>query len=419
MQKRVSWIGLLLSVVLVLLGTFGWQPSAAMAMTEEQRLLLEVWRIVDRAYVDDTFNHQNWWLVRQRVLKQSLPNREEAYGAIQRMLASLDDPFTRLLRPEQYRSLQTNTTGELTGVGLQIAVDGDTGKLRVIAPIEGSPAERAGLRPADRILAIDAIPTSGLTLDEAAERMRGKVGSRVTLTVERDGNPVQSIELVRDRIALNPIYAGLKQVPTPGSSNEIRKIGYVRLSQFNANAAIEFTKAVHRLEEQGAEAYVLDLRSNPGGLLQAGIEIARLLIDEGTIVYTVNRQGVQGSFEANGQALTHDPLVVLVNQGTASASEILAGALKDNGRATIVGEKTFGKGLIQSLFDLPDGSGLAVTVARYETPSHQDIHRLGITPDRVVSQEPLAVDQIGTDKDPQYQAAIEVLTMNSVLAGAT
>jgi carboxyl-terminal processing protease len=152
--------------------------------------------------------------------------------------------------------------------------------------------------------------------------------------------------------------------------------------------------------------------------LQAGIEIARLWLDKGTVVYTVNRQGTLGSFEADGPALTKDPLVVLVNQGTASASEILAGALQDNGRAKLVGEKTFGKGLIQSLFDLSDGSGLAVTVAKYETPNHRDIHKLGIAPDLEVALEPITLDQVGTGADQQYQAAVKLLQSNSVVAEA-
>ena len=142
-------------------------------------------------------------------------------------------------------------------------------------------------------------------------------------------------------------------------------------------------------------------------------------MNQGTIVYTVNRQGVQDSFTASGNALTDDPLVLLVNKGTASASEILAGALKDNGRATLVGEKTFGKGLIQSLFELPDGAGLAVTVAKYETPNHNDIHKLGIQPDKVVTQEPISYGQIATKDDVQYEAAVELLTGNSVLADAS
>jgi carboxyl-terminal processing protease len=172
------------------------------------------------------------------------------------------------------------------------------------------------------------------------------------------------------------------------------------------------------LETEGASGYILDLRNNPGGLLQAGIEIARLWLDRGTIVYTVNRQGTLGNFDSTGKALTDDPLVILVNQGTASASEILAGALQDNDRALLVGEKTFGKGLIQSLFELPDGAGLAITVAKYETPSHKDIHKLGIQPDRIVPQQPINFTQIATDVDRQYQVARELLQSGDVLANA-
>lgn len=409
MGKRVFWVGLLLSIQLVFIGWW-WTPPAA-ALTAEQKLFNEAWRIVNRAYVDDTFNHQNWWFVRQKELKRPLRDREETYEAIQEMLASLDDPFTRLLQPEQYRSLRVNTSGELTGVGLQIGID-EEGTLQVISPIEGSPAEAAGLQPRDRILRIDDVSTFGLSLDEAAQRMRGQVGTTVTLTVQRYSNQnIEDIVIVRDRIELNPVVADLKS--SPGLS-----VGYIRLNQFNANATAEVKKAMNELENQGADAYILDLRNNPGGLLQAGIEIARLWLNDGAIVYTVNRQGILGSFEANGTALTDDPLVVLVNQGTASASEILAGALQDNRRAVLVGEKTFGKGLIQSLFDLSDGSGLAVTVAKYETPNHRDIHKLGITPDRVVDLDGITRKQLATDADSQYKAALELLAQQLTVANA-
>ena len=400
-----------LGLVLILLVTIGLGLSSpAQALTEEQKLLSEVWRIVDRAYVDDTFNHQNWWMVRQRVLKQPLENREATYTAIQEMLASLDDPFTRLLKPDQYRSLQTNTSGELTGVGLQIAQD--DGDLRVIAPIEGSPAAQAGIQAGDRILRINGKFTKDLNLDEAAEQMRGPVGSRVALTVGRQDAAPFDVEIVRDRIALNPVYAQLQEQP------DGHKVGYIRLNQFNANATAEIAHTVSRFETQGADGYILDLRNNPGGLLQAGIEIARLWLDDGTIVYTVNREGIQDRFEAAGHALTHDPLIVLVNQGTASASEILAGALQDNGRAQLVGDRTFGKGLIQSLFNLSDGSGLAVTIAKYETPAHHDINRQGIVPDVNVALDPIGREQLATSDDRQYQAAIDLLLHPSVLAGA-
>lgn len=381
----------------------------AQALSEEQKLLSEVWRIVDRAYVDETFNHQNWWMVRQRVLRQPLEDREATYTVIQDMLASLDDPFTRLLKPDQYRSLQTNTSGELTGVGLQIAQD--EGELRVIAPIEGSPAEQAGILAGDRILKINGKFTKDLSLDEAAAQMRGAVGSRVALTVGREDAEPFDIEIVRDRISLNPVIAQLQET-------EGHKVGYIRLNQFNANATAEVAHTISRFESQGAEGYILDLRNNPGGLLQAGIEIARLWLEDGTIVFTVNREGIQDSFDASGQALTDDPLVVLVNQGTASASEILAGALQDNGRAQLVGDRTFGKGLIQSLFNLSDGSGLAVTIAKYETPAHHDINRQGITPDLAVPLDPITREQVATPDDRQYQAAIDLLLHPSVVAGA-
>ena len=408
MHRRVFQAAfLLLLQVALVLGPWA-QPAAA--LTPEQQLLSEAWRIVNRSYVDDSFNSKNWWSIREKAVREPLKDRQQTYTAIQGMLANLDDPFTRLLKPEQYRSLQVNTSGELTGVGLQIAIDPQTNTLTVVAPLADSPADKAGIQPLDRILKIDGILSSELSLDESATRMRGRIGTSVTLTLGREGrDAAEEIELVRDRIALNPVYAELQSGPK-------KPLGYIRLSQFSANATQEVAHAIDRLQKQGATAYILDLRNNPGGLLQAGIEIARLWLDSGTIVYTVNRQGITGSFEASGGALTDDPLIVLVNKGTASASEILAGALQDNGRAQLVGEKTFGKGLIQSLFDLSDGSGLAVTVAKYETPNHTDINKLGIAPDRVVPLELIARDQIGTSADLQYQAALQLLTEKTVMA---
>ncbi|MBD1879269.1 carboxyl-terminal processing protease CtpA [Coleofasciculus sp. FACHB-T130] len=410
MHKRVLRVVFVLIIQTIF--TLSWWTSPAIALTEEQQLLSEAWRIVNYAYVDDSFNQQNWWMARQKAIKQPLSNREATYTAIQNMLKTLEDPFTRFLKPDQYRSLQVNTSGELQGVGLQIALDAETGELQVVAPIDGSPAAKAGIRARDRILEIDGIQSAQLTLDEAAARMRGAAGTEVRLLMQRETKTPEEITLVRSRIALNPVYAVLD------SSSSRLPVGYIRLSQFSANAPTELANAVTKLEKQGAQAYLLDLRNNPGGLLQAGIEIARMWLDEGTIVYTVNRQGILGSFEASAPALTHAPLVVLVNQGSASASEILAGALQDNGRAQLVGARTFGKGLIQSLFDLSDGSGLAVTVAKYETPNHHDINKLGITPDREVPLEPITLDQVGTEADQQYKTALEVLTANAVVADA-
>ena len=402
MKKPALWITLLISLFFSLTSFLSWTPNA-LAFTDEQKVILQSWRLVNQSYLDSTFNEQNWWKVREDLIKRPLNNREQAYKAIEEMLASLDEPFTRLLRPEQYHNLQISTSGELSGVGLQININPENSHLEVVAPLADSPAEVAGVQPKDWIMSIDGVDSSTLSLDEAAAKMRGKVGTEVSLTLLPFGKELQekkTVSLIREKISLSPVSLNLDT--HTGSI----PIGYIRLNQFSANAAQEISNAITNLEKQGAKAYILDLRNNPGGLLQAGIEIARLWLDEGTIVYTVNRQGNLDSFTSLGPALTDSPLVVLVNQGTASASEILAGALQDNQRATLIGEKTFGKGLIQSLFELPDGAGLAITVAKYETPNHKDIHKLGIMPDQVVEQEPITYKQIGSDLDHQYQSAV-------------
>lgn len=411
MKHRKFWLTLLtLFVVLVV----SLAPAApALAFSDEQKLILQSWRLVNQSYFDDSFNHQNWWFLRDKYIKRPLHNRDDAYQAIEEMLGTLEEPFTRLLRPEQYRNLKVSTAGELSGVGLQINLNPETGNLEVIAPLAGSPAEAAGIAAHDRILTIDGISTETLSLDEAAARMRGPQGSQVLLTVRSQGaSREKSISLTRQRISLSPVVAQLDRTTSP------RPVGYIRLSQFSANAPQAVAEAIQALQDQGAQSYILDLRNNPGGLLQAGIDIARFWLPESTIVYTVNRQGIQDSFSATGGALTDAPLVVLVNQGTASASEILAGALQDNGRALLVGEKTFGKGLIQSLFELADGAGLAITVAKYETPNHKDIHKQGIVPDTVVHQDTLTFVQFGSSQDQQYQAALQLLSDNLVLAKA-
>lgn len=407
MIKRIVSFIIILQLVLWLT-----VMPTAMALTEEQLLYNEAWRLVDQAYVDDSFNHQDWRLVRQKALTSPMPDREATYKAIREMLDSLDDPFTRLLQPQQYQSLKTSTSGELTGVGLQIVQNKESGYLEVLAPIEGSPAAIAGLQAADQILKIDNASTIDLTLDEAAERMRGPIGSLVQLKVQRPDKGVLVFPIKRDRIAINPVFAELR--PQPNG----QAIGFIRLRQFNANATQEMQTAITKLEAGGADGYILDLRNNPGGLLQAGVEIAQMWLEPSPIVYTVDRQGIRNSFEAKAGSLTEAPLVVLVNRGSASASEILAGALQDNGRARLVGEQTFGKGSIQSLFNLSDGSGLAITIAKYETPSHRNINRVGIKPDQVVTLTSLRSDQIGTSADSQYQQALKILAEPAVIASA-
>ncbi|MEO1132410.1 MAG: S41 family peptidase [Cyanobacteria bacterium J06639_1] len=372
---------------------------------DEQKLLSQAWTTLDRAYVDASFNEQNWWEVRQAFLRKPMPDRDATYAKIVEMMGTLGDPFTRFLNPEAYRSLQTSTAGALSGVGLQIALDEAGDRIRVLIPIEDSPAARAGLQPNDAISTIGDAPTTGMGLDEAAALMRGESGSSVRLGIVR-GDRQFDVVLERAEIEIDPVRTQIVKNAIGSES-----IAYIRLSQFNGNAVDRVAEAIDEAENQHVAGYVLDLRGNPGGLLRAGIEIAQMWLSDATIVYTIDRNGVQDSARATEHRLTAAPLAVLVDRGSASASEVLAGALQDNHRAVLVGTRTFGKGSIQSLFELSDGSGMAVTIAKYMTPAHRDINKLGIEPDITVELpegQLLTRDRVATASDPQFVRALQV-----------
>nr|CAB3448320.1 unnamed protein product [Digitaria exilis] len=291
------------------------------ALTEENLLFLEAWRAVDRAYYDKSFNGQSWFRYRENALRNEPMNtREETYAAIKKMLSTLDDPFTRFLEPEKLKSLRE------------------------------------------------------------VWYARGPEGSSVDLSI-RSGANIRHVVLARQTVTLNPVRSRMCEIPGAKDSS---KIGYIKLTTFNQNAAESVKEAIKTLRDSNVKSFVLDLRNNSGGLFPEGIQIAKIWMDKGVIVYICDSQGVRDIYEADGAdtIAASEPLVVLVNKGTASASEILAGALKDNKRAVVYGEPTYGKGKIQSVFGLSDGSGLAVTVARYETPAHTDIDKVGVIPDR-------------------------------------
>jgi len=383
--------------------------SQAFFRESPKELVDEVWQIINQQYVDGTFNQVDWQAVRQQYLDRSYEDKQEAYQAINEMLDQLDDPYTRFMDPEAFKNLQIDTSGELTGVGIQIALDEETDYIRVVSPIEETPAYEAGILARDLIVAIDGQNTKGMELNEAVNLIRGKPGSNVTLTIQRRNQEID-YEITRARIEVHPVKARLHETP------QGEEIGYIRLNQFNSNASQEMRTAIQEFEEKDVQGYILDLRSNPGGLLQASIQISRMWIDQGKIVSTVNRQGEVNAQRAKGNALTDKPLVVLVDGGSASASEILSGALQDQERAVIVGTQTFGKGLVQSVRGLGDGSGLAVTVAKYLTPDGRDINKEGIAPDVVseiseAEQKALQRDRtrIGTPADPQFSEALSVL----------
>ncbi|KAJ7955510.1 carboxyl-terminal-processing peptidase 2, chloroplastic [Quillaja saponaria] len=357
----------------------------ARALTEENLIFLEAWRTIDRAYVDKNFNGQSWFRYRENALRSEPMNtREETYMAIRKMLATLDDPFTRFLEPEKLRNLRSGSQGALTGVGLSIGyptqVKESSAGLVVISASPGGPAYRAGILSGDVILAIDDTSTENMGIYDAAERLQGAEGSSVALTI-RSGSEVKNLALMREKVSLNPVTSRLCKLP--GAGNDAPKIGYIKLTTFNQRASGAVKEAINNLRSGSVDAFVLDLRDNSGGLFPEGIEIAKIWLDKGVIVYICDSRGVRDIFDTDGSSAlaTSEPLAVLVNKGTASASEILAGALKDNKRATLFGEPTYGKGKIQSVFELSDGSGLVVTVARYETPAHTDIDKVGVIPD--------------------------------------
>ena len=384
----------------------GLPSTTSSSITDSPKEVIDqVWQIVYRDYLDSTgqYSPERWTSLRRDLLNKSYAGTDESYEAIRGMLASLDDPYTRFLDPKEFKQMQIDTSGELTGVGIQITLDKDTKEIVVVSPIEGTPASQAGVQPKDVIVSINGESTKGMTTEDAVKLIRGQEGSEVTLGLRRKGEVV-TVPLKRARIEINAVESRLN------TGSDGTKVGYIRLKQFNAKASREMRAAIRELEKQGAQGFVLDLRSNPGGLLEASVDIARQWLDEGTIVSTKTRDGIQDVRRATGSAVTDRPVVVLVNEGSASASEILSGALQDNNRAVLVGQKTFGKGLVQSVRGLSDGSGLTVTIAKYLTPKGTDIHKNGIRPDVPVelSEEEiqsLTVEQLGTGKDSQYRTA--------------
>ena len=360
-----------------------------------------VWQIVYRDFLDSNgkFQKSNWINLRKEVLSKTYSDSNEAYDAIRDMLSNLDDSYTRFLEPKEFNQMRIDTSGELTGVGIQIVKDKESDDLIIISPIEGTPAFDAGIKARDKILSIDDISTEGMNIEDAVKLIRGQRGTKVKLEILR-GSQSFFKTLSREKIEIKSVSSKVNQTKNGLS------IGYVRLKQFNANASKETRDAIKDLETKKVAGYVLDLRSNPGGLLESSIDISRHFINKGVIVSTVSKDGLKETKKGNGQALTKKPLVVLVNEGSASASEIVSGAIKDNKRGKLVGKKTFGKGLVQSMRTLVDGSGLTVTVAKYLTPNGTDINKSGIIPDIEVRMNinPILQREIGTRKDKQYRA---------------
>nr|WP_156818579.1 carboxyl-terminal processing protease CtpZ [Cyanobium gracile] len=380
-------------------------PAAALALNDAQQLVVEAWRLVNQSYVDPgQLEAVQWRRLRQKTLEQPISSSLEAYAAIEAMLAPIDDPYTRMLRPEEFATLRSSTQGRVTGVGLQLGRRAGDQRIVVIAPLDASPAADAGIVSGTEILRVDGTPAEALGLEGTAARLRGPAGSDVLVALRTPSGQESEVLLDRREVDLQPVRS--HRLISEGHS-----LGYLRITQFSEPVPQQVRSALAALTAPGSsgpiEGLILDLRNNSGGLVAAGLAVADGLLDGDPIVETQDRGGIADRQQAGPGQLYGGPLLTLVNAGTASASEILAGSLQDSGRSRLAGSRTFGKGLIQTLINLSDGSGLAVTVARYLTPSGRDIQNQGIEPDVLLSQpEPLEPDG---DGDSWLQEAARLL----------
>ncbi len=402
--RKVAMISVLLLLMTLSLGGGVASKSNDTAATYENlKLFTEVLSIIQSQYVDE------------------VPPKEVIYSAIKGTLRGLD-PHSSFLDPEMYREMQVETSGSFGGLGIEITLKDDI--LTVVAPIEGTPAYRAGIHSGDRIVKIEGLSTKDMQLTDAVKRMRGKPGSKVTISIMREGwTEPKDFPIVREQIRVQSVKA---QQLEPG-------IEYIRLRQFQEQTSGDLEASLEKYAKEGKiQGLILDLRNNPGGLLTASVEVTEKFIDAGRlVVYTEGRVRNQNMrFQANAKKVYADfPMVVLVNQGSASASEIVAGALQDWGRAVVIGTQTFGKGSVQTIIPLSDGSGLRLTTAKYFTPKGRSIHGKGVTPDIVVEQPkpaaaatPEPAPPPSTDnpqemikRDVQLQRALDLLKAMKIL----
>ncbi len=391
-------------------------PRPLLALSDVQALVVDAWRLVNQSYVDPSqLEAVHWRRLRQKALEKSIVSSSQAYDAIEAMLEPIGDAYTRVLRPADFGSLQSNTRGTVCGVGLQLGLRASDQAIVVIAPLAGSPAAEAGIASGSELVSVNGRNSKELGLEATASALRGDAGSEVIVTLIAPGNerPKETV-LKRRQVDLQPVRPS--QVIRDG-----HRLGVLRITQFSEPVPVQVRDALMAFSQPAGpgqepiEGLLLDLRNNSGGLVQAGLAVANSLLDTEPIVETKDRGGISDRQVAGAGSLYAGPMLTLVNGGTASASEILAGALQDSGRSPLAGSRTYGKGLIQTLIPLGDGSGLAVTVARYLTPSGRDIQNLGIEPDlQLPDPEPL---NPGGDDDSWLEQA-ETLLVKTIEAAA-
>ncbi len=353
--------------------------------------------------VDSSLFGQVWSVLRQQYYKRDqIQDKDLFYGSIAGLAASLGDPYTVFLDPKTAQKFTQDLAGAFEGIGAEIGIKND--RLTLIAPLQDSPAEQAGLEAGDIIWSIDKVDTTSITLEKAVSLIRGPAGTKVTLAITRGSfKTIKDVVVERARIQVKSVT--WKVLP-PGRRHP-RPLGYVKIAQFNGDTMPLLEQAARSLLDQRVAGLVLDMRNNPGGLLDSAVEVGSLWISQGVIVKEKFSGEPERVHERQGLLLlAHTPTVVLVNKGSASAAEIVAGALQDYGKAKIVGEKTFGKGSVQELQNFSDGSALKITVASWYTPKDRQINELGITPDVVV---PMSSDDYNKGRDPQLEKALGLL----------
>ena len=386
----------LLLIAAIVLPTFS--KTSPTSNNEELDLVEEAWQVINTDYVD----------------KAKLNLEELSAGAIKGMLEAVNDPYTAYYDANEYRMIrELNIEGSYGGIGTVVTIA--DGNLTVVAPIEGTPAARAGLKPRDRILEINGETTQGMSLEEAVLRIQGEPGTQVTLKVLHKGEEIpETMVITREEININSVYPEvitdtpvLTPTPAPTVTPLTGDIARIRITYFSSRTGDEIATALKDVIDGGVSGIILDLRDDPGGVLDSAIKVASQFLKEGIVLYTVDSNGDRENWDViKGGLATNLPLAVLVNENSASASEVVAGALQDYDRGLLIGTKTYGKGSINHFRELSDGSAIYITIGRWYTPNGRQIEGNGLIPDVVVDR---TEQDIQEGKDPQLDKAVEYI----------
>lgn len=400
MNKKYSKLIKFVSIMLVLIGVYfiGYGIGHKNLLVETGGKTKIIHTDVGKSNdVDFAIFWDAWNIIKSKFINKNLDYQKMVYGAISGMLESLDDPYTIFMNPEETKMLSEDLEGSFGGIGVEISAK--DGYLIIISPLDGSPAQEAGIKPKDLILKINGVDVGDYTYTEAINKIRGEKGTEVTLSLLHDGDSeAQDVKVKRDIISVNSVKWEEKK----------KGIMYVRISQFGEDTFDKFNQAIDEMQSKNINKIIVDVRNNPGGYLNSSVDISSLFIPDGVVVWEEDRNSQKQELKTSRiQRLKGAELIVLVNDGSASASEIFAGAIQDTKIGILVGEKTFGKGSVQNLEQLPDGSQVKVTIAKWLTPDQRAIDEEGINPDIEIEMD---TEKIGTDEDIQLQKAIEELS---------